>query len=133
MIEARDCTTCGKAIKRDEFGWFHQETGDESCPGSESPSCTLRDVVENVTPIRVPTMSLEAEMVVAFIMREPRMLHRLLAEHVDDGGGHCKVCASAGAHYVWPCRIRGYANLTLRVLRRQTIAASRARRRHAIP
>jgi hypothetical protein len=58
-------------------------------------------------------ISLETDVVITFILQQPGMLRRLLTQHVDDGVGHCKVCWSAGARHVWPCRIRGYTNLAL--------------------
>ena len=49
--------------------------------------------------------------IVEFIAAEPGMAARLLAEHVDDGAGRCRVCSSgaqAGRH-IWPCALRGLA------------------------
>ncbi len=36
------------------------------------------------------------------------MLDGLLAEHVDDGTGHCRVCALGGqkGFQRWPCNVR---------------------------
>ena len=46
-----------------------------------------------------------------FIAREPGMVARLLAAHVDDGRGRCRVCSnSAQARRApWPCLIHLYA------------------------
>lgn len=65
---------------------------------------------------------LESGAVVTFILRQPGMLPRLLAQHVDDGRGRCRVCSSAGARHVWPCSIRAYADLAAAAMER---AASR--------
>lgn len=45
---------------------------------------------------------------VALILSNPGMAERLLDKHLDDGGGHCQVCALGGGHgyRVWPCQIR---------------------------
>ncbi|TQM15610.1 hypothetical protein [Pseudonocardia kunmingensis] len=45
--------------------------------------------------------------------REPGMATRLLAAHVDDGAGRCRVCSiggQAGRAAAWPCLIRLYAD-----------------------
>ena len=45
---------------------------------------------------------------VGLIRSQPGMAERLLAVHVDDGSGRCRVC-SAGAfsgRYPWPCVIQ---------------------------
>jgi hypothetical protein len=50
-------------------------------------------------------------LIVAFIAGEPGMAERMLAEHRDDGTGHCRVCtegAQAGRK-VWPCPLHGLA------------------------
>ncbi|MGI5133115.1 hypothetical protein ACQEVB_40380 [Pseudonocardia sp. CA-107938] len=44
---------------------------------------------------------------VALIVSQPGMADRLLAQHRDDGTGHCATCqlgAQAGRHR-WPCSI----------------------------
>jgi len=53
---------------------------------------------------------------------------RLLAEHVDDGTGRCRVCSDGAqrGHHTWPCRICDYATRAREVERR---AADRAVRR----
>jgi hypothetical protein len=48
---------------------------------------------------------------VMIIADAPGVAARLLAVHVDDGTGHCRVCtngAQAGRH-VWPCPLAGLA------------------------
>jgi hypothetical protein len=74
-------------------------------------------------------ISLETDVVITFILQQPGMLRRLLTQHVADGSGHCTVCSSAGAHHVWPCRIRGYANLAVRAKKRQSAERAQKRRR----
>jgi hypothetical protein len=51
--------------------------------------------------------------IVAFIVGQPGLAARLLAEHVDDGTGHCRVCSAGpqAGRKVWPCPIYGYAQL----------------------
>ena len=41
-----------------------------------------------------------------FLLRGNRAA-RLLAEHVDDGTGHCSVCSQGGqvGHVRWPCQL----------------------------
>lgn len=41
----------------------------------------------------------------AFICSHPGARARILAEHVDDGTGHCRRCSAGGqtGRYVWPC------------------------------
>ena len=50
---------------------------------------------------------------VAFIASEPGMAERVLVEHRDDGSGHCRKCVrrQSGAAQVWPCPLRGLAEL----------------------
>jgi hypothetical protein len=45
------------------------------------------------------------------IRANPGMAARLLAEHVDDGTGHCRVCSGGGqsGRDVWPCAIHWHA------------------------
>jgi hypothetical protein len=49
--------------------------------------------------------------IVAFIAGEPGMAQRMLAEHRDDGSGHCCTCVrrQGGAAQVWPCPLYGLA------------------------
>ncbi|MGH3565444.1 MAG: hypothetical protein ACRDRH_05330 [Pseudonocardia sp.] len=48
--------------------------------------------------------------IVVFMARQPELLRRLLDEHVDDGTGHCRVCAigDQAGYRTWPCNIAGY-------------------------
>ncbi len=66
--------------------------------------------------------------IVVFIASRPEVLRRLLAEHVDDGTGRCRVCSDGAqrGHHTWPCRICDYATRAREVERR---AADRAVRR----
>jgi hypothetical protein len=42
---------------------------------------------------------------------QPGMAARLLAEHVDDGTGRCRVCtAGQSARERWPCKIHWYTS-----------------------
>jgi hypothetical protein len=56
-------------------------------------------------------------LIVAFIASEPGMAERMLAEHRDDGSGHCRKCVrrQSGAAQVWPCPLHGLAELASRV------------------
>lgn len=56
-------------------------------------------------------MSNDTALIVRFIADQPGMAAKLLAQHVNDGTGHCKICtngAGAGRH-VWPCPSHGLA------------------------
>jgi hypothetical protein len=57
---------------------------------------------------------------VALIVSQPGMGERLLAHHVDDGGGRCRVCTSGAqaARHRWPCSIYGAAAEAERVRQR---------------
>jgi hypothetical protein len=48
--------------------------------------------------------------IVEFMAAQPG-LDRLLAEHSDDGTGHCRVCTAGpqAGRRVWPCNLHGYA------------------------
>ena len=49
----------------------------------------------------------------AYLMNQPLAIGRLLAEHVDDGRGHCRTC-TVGAqqgHSTWPCTIHHAASM----------------------
>jgi hypothetical protein len=59
--------------------------------------------------LRVTIGGLPTELIVAFIAGEPGMAQRMLAEHRDDGSGHCRVCGPESARTVWPCPLRGLA------------------------
>lgn len=63
-----------------------------------------RSVVEGDS---APPSALFAELTLLFL-GEPAAVEQLLAQHVDDGTGHCRVC-TAGAqsgHYRHPCLIQ---------------------------
>jgi hypothetical protein len=64
-------------------------------------------------PPRIPPEGL----IVAFIAGEPGMAERILAEHADDGTGHCRVCTDGGqtGRHVWPCTLRGLAEQASRL------------------
>jgi hypothetical protein len=49
--------------------------------------------------------------IVEFIAREPGMAARMLAEHIDDSTGHCRVCTNGrqSGRHVWPCPLHGLA------------------------
>jgi len=55
--------------------------------------------------------------IVVFIASRPEVLRRLLAEHVDDGTGHCRVCAigNQAGYLRFPCNIAGYVTRASRV------------------
>lgn len=48
---------------------------------------------------------------VEFVAREPGLAERLLADHGDDGSGHCERCTggSQSGRHVWPCQIHDLA------------------------
>lgn len=48
------------------------------------------------------------EALAAFLLAQPTALAKLLAQHVDDGNGACRMCAVGGQHgnLPWPCSIR---------------------------
>ena len=49
---------------------------------------------------------------VQMILSQPGMAERLIAEHGDDGRGHCRVCTLGGqrGQHSWPCTIRQAAD-----------------------
>ncbi len=48
--------------------------------------------------------------VTEFIAARPGMAAGMLAEHIDDGSGHCAGCKwQQHAQPIWPCLIRYYA------------------------
>lgn len=49
--------------------------------------------------------------IVAFIVGQPGLAQKMLAQHRDDGTGHCEVCTEGGqaGHKVWPCPSFGLA------------------------
>ena len=65
-------------------------------------------------------MSLDA--LVAFLVDQPTAIGRLLADHVDDGRGHCRTCTSGGQHgfLAWPCTIYAAASKAARVRKART-------------
>ncbi|MGH3616325.1 MAG: hypothetical protein ACRDRK_27770 [Pseudonocardia sp.] len=42
-----------------------------------------------------------------FLAGQPTAVARLLADHVDDGHGHCRTCAVGGqrGNHAWPCSL----------------------------
>ena len=54
--------------------------------------------------------ALAGEFAVLFRL-QPLVIERLLAEHTDDGTGHCRVCTSGAqtGRQLWPCLLRGLA------------------------
>jgi len=63
--------------------------------------------------------------IVVFIASRPEVLGRLLAEHVDDGTGHCRACPIGGqrGYLTWPC------NIVLYVIRASRVSPPAARSR----
>jgi hypothetical protein len=60
-----------------------------------------------------PTEYLEA--LAIFLVLEPAAAAKLLAEHIDDGRGYCRVCtlgAQRGNHH-WPCDIYNAVTLAM--------------------
>lgn len=45
----------------------------------------------------------------AFFRRHPDAVRHLLAEHIDDGTGHCKKCWSQQGNPRHPCNVRLFA------------------------
>jgi hypothetical protein len=54
---------------------------------------------------------------VAFLVDQPTATARLLAQHVDDGYGRCRVCTVGGqhGHMPWPCTIAASATLAAKI------------------
>jgi hypothetical protein len=54
---------------------------------------------------------------VEFIVRNPGLAERLIAEHVDDGQGYCRRCALGGqrGYFRFPCDIRRTADTARRL------------------
>jgi hypothetical protein len=55
--------------------------------------------------------------IVELIAGEPGMAARMLAEHTDDGSGHCRVCGPQAARQVWPCPLLGLATRASELVR----------------
>lgn len=55
------------------------------------------------------TPSLLAAEFVALAASQPTAIARLLADHIDDGAGHFRVCSGQAGPTVWPCRLHGLA------------------------
>lgn len=49
--------------------------------------------------------------IVEFMASQPGLPDRLLAEHSDDGTGHCTTCSAGpqAGRGVWPCTLHAYA------------------------
>ena len=60
------------------------------------------------------------ERLAAFLVGQPGAATKLLAQHVDDGQGHCRACGIGGQRgfLAWPCTIHAAA------VRAATMAAS---------
>jgi len=58
----------------------------------------------------------------AAIALVPGLAARLMTEHVDDGGGRCRLCplGDQAGHQRWPCRIHGAASEAARAAPRGT-------------
>jgi hypothetical protein len=55
------------------------------------------------------------DVLAAFLVSEPAAAAKLLADHVDDGRGYCRVCtlgAQRGNHH-WPCDIYNAVTLAM--------------------
>jgi hypothetical protein len=53
---------------------------------------------------------LPADGLAILLAAQPDMLAKLLAEHQDDGRGHCRVCTvGQRGHQSWPCNIAAAA------------------------
>jgi hypothetical protein len=63
--------------------------------------------------------SMSADALAAFLVEQPTAIRRLLAEHVDDGGGHCRACTTGGQHgfLSWPCTIHSAASKAAQIRR----------------
>lgn len=50
---------------------------------------------------------MSADALAAFLVDQPTAIGRLLADHVDDGRGHCRACTIGGQQgfLAWPCTI----------------------------
>jgi hypothetical protein len=48
-----------------------------------------------------------AEELAAFLAGQPTAVTKLLAQHVDDGKGHCRACRIGGQRgfMAWPCTL----------------------------
>lgn len=60
---------------------------------------------------RPPATSALAGEFAALFRTQPLVIARLLAEHIDDGTGHCRVCTSGAqaGRQLWPCLLHGLA------------------------
>lgn len=53
-----------------------------------------------------------------FIAAQAGAAERLLAEHIDDGTGRCRVCSAGpqAGRLVWPCNLHRYARAAAELL-----------------
>jgi hypothetical protein len=67
-------------------------------------------------------MSMSADALVAFLVNQPTAIGRLLAEHVDDGRGHCRTCTVGGQQgfLAWPCTLYTAASNAARARKART-------------
>jgi hypothetical protein len=51
-----------------------------------------------------------------FLVNQPTALAALLAQHVDDGSGHCRTCriGNQNGFQAWPCTLHAAADLAAR-------------------
>ncbi|WP_125911499.1 MULTISPECIES: hypothetical protein [Pseudonocardia] len=60
-------------------------------------------------PVVEPTGRAWRPVAAELFRRQPGAVRRLLAEHVDDGTGHCKKCWSQHGNPRHPCNVRLFA------------------------
>lgn len=62
---------------------------------------------EERTAVEVFTTTRSHDLLVAFLARQPTAVVALLAAHVDDGTGKCRMCGAraSGDRMPWPCTI----------------------------
>jgi len=76
------------------------------------PSARRRLASQGRTEAGIATLPSPLATELAMLFRaQPDAIAQLIAEHYDDGTGHCGVCTSGGqvGRSIWPCRLRDLA------------------------
>jgi hypothetical protein len=65
---------------------------------------------------------MSADALAAFLVEQSTAIGRLLADHVDDGRGHCRTCTVGGQQgfLAWPCTIYIAASKAARARKART-------------
>jgi hypothetical protein len=94
------CALCHQSITIGWLGFMDPEPGDRT-----ATQPTPVESVQRANP--------DIDTFIAILAKDPLLVKRLLAEHVSDTHGRCRLCGdhARGAHPEWPCRLYCYASL----------------------